>query len=416
MNKDVLLVADGPEGLSAAASLLRRLGMRPRTVAGAHDALESLRGARPAFVVLDHWKYGLDPVGFLKLAAIEFPDLMDDVVVVSPTGSDSLRALLREQGAGIVVDGSGGDEQLLSVIARLAPTSKPPAEKRAPILPFGLRVDPRRSRPGELIADRFRVRKKLGSGSMATVYATDDEHLEERVALKLLHALQVTGAVRRFRRETRLAREIVHPNVVRTYEAGMWRGHPYLTMQLLQGQSLQERLPAGHSLPLAETLHISRGILQGLEAIHGRGVDHRDLSPSNVFLQDSGVPCILDFGAARLQDDSMGVQSGGFLIGTPAILPPERILGRDGPLGSADAWAFGVLLYRMLCGVGPFHRADPVDLLAHITAEEVISPRIVDPHAPESLSEAALGLLVKNPEERASLAVVKEAIAALDSA
>ncbi len=405
MTQEVLLVTDSQQGLGSVAALLPRLGMRPKVVAGGHAGLAALREGRPAFVVLDHWKDGLDPLGFLKLAAIEFADLMDDIVVVSPTGGQDLRELLRRGGAGIVVDGSAGDEQLLSVVARLAPPVALPGgwDSRVGRIPTGLRVDPRRLRPGEIIADRFVVRARLGSGSMATVYAANDEHLEERVAVKVLHAMQVEGAVKRFRRETRLAREIVHPNVVRTYEAGMWRGHPYLTMQLLDGQSLQARLPLGEPLPIAEVARIALGIASGLGAIHSRGVDHRDLSPSNVFLLRSGAPCILDFGAARLQDDSMGVQSGGFLIGTPAILPPERILGQEGPLGAADAWAFGVLLYRMLCGFGPFHGGDPVDLLTHITEQEVVPPAERNPSVPVALSNAVLGLLDRNPRTRSGL-------------
>jgi len=417
MSQDVLLVADDPQGLGSSRTLLPELGLRPRVAVGGHAGLEAIRVLRPAFVVLDHWRAGLDPIGFLKLVSIEFPDLLDDIVVVSPTGTGELRDLLAEAGAGIVVDGSRGDSQLLSVLRRLAPREPAAARAFAPfdsqLMPVQVRdrFDPRGLKRGAVIADRYRIREKLGSGSMATVYAARDEHLEETVALKVLHAMQVTDAVRRFRRETRLARDIVHPNVVRTYEAGMWKGHPYLTMQLLQGVPLGRALVDHPAFTLETALRVGAAVAAGLGAIHAAGIDHRDLSAANVFLlDDERVATILDFGAARLPSDSMGVVSGGYVIGTPAILPPERILGAEGELGKADAWALGVLLYRMLTGRGPFDAAEPHEMLSFITDEPARPPSTVRPDTPLALSQLVMRLLDKEPASRASVGEAERAL------
>jgi|GEM_PF-2734149 len=432
MTGDILVVLDQPGRLPATLELLPQLGLKPRVVFGGAAGIEGLHIRIPDRLLLFHWDDDLDPLGFLRAVAEYFPEINRKVIAVAPAGAPAIRELLLEAGCALVIEHTPDEGRLISLLGNLPPFvasataagARPPQpaeslltiydSQTVPVLERSF--NPRSLAKGALIDDRYRVVARLGSGSMATVYATMDEHLEQSVAVKLMHSTEVADAVRRFRRETLLARDIVHPNVVRTYEAGQYRGHPYLTMELLAGTPLAPRIERGERFSVRETAAVGRAIARGLDAIHAHGVDHRDLSAGNVFLLGGErVACILDFGAARLEDDSMGVHSGGYVIGTPAILPPERILGTPELPGAADSWALGVLLYSMLCGNGPFAEAEPFELLRHIT-EVRVQPPIELVWMPVAFSKLIVGLLDKDPAARAKVSDAAHALGILRAA
>lgn len=223
---------------------------------------------------------------------------------------------------------------------------------------------------GEVFATRYEVLSLLGEGGMGAVYKVRDVELDECVALKLLRpeVERVPGALERFRREVKLARKVTHPNVARTYDLGTLGASRYLTMEFIEGVALCDR-PAA-KMSLADTLRIGADVCRGLAAAHAAGVVHRDLKPDNVMidgvLTEMGLTgearvAITDFGVARLAESAASeVQSGpnraltmGAVVGTPAYMAPEQVVGKDLD-GRADIFALGVMLYELLTGTLPY--------------------------------------------------------------
>lgn len=207
----------------------------------------------------------------------------------------------------------------------------------------------------------YRVLGRIGSGGMAEVYRVVDERLGREVALKMLLPELAGDAefVERFRREARAASVLEHPNICRLYDIGEWRGRPYLTMELLEGQTLRERLH-GRPLEISELLHIGAEIADALGAAHARGFVHRDIKPGNIFLTRSGQTKILDFGLAKrtkaarkLAPDEITLTNPRTVPGTPSYMSPEQILGEDADIRT-DTYALGVVLYEMATGRVPF--------------------------------------------------------------
>jgi serine/threonine protein kinase len=222
---------------------------------------------------------------------------------------------------------------------------------------------------------RYQVLRKLGQGGMGVVYAARDERLERTVAIKTLAALVPDETTRkRFWREARAAASVNHPNVCQLYEIGEEASEPFIAMELLEGESLAERLQRG-SLPLSEAVPVALGALSALSALHERGLVHRDLKPSNVFLTGHGVK-LLDFGLARPSDGTLranlATQSAltqtGALVGTPRYMAPEQI-GGEALDARTDIFAAGAILFEMLAGRPAFVGRTVVEIL-HATLHE----------------------------------------------
>src|SRR4249919_1812577 len=197
----------------------------------------------------------------------------------------------------------------------------------------------------------YAIGRKLGEGGMGVVYAARDERLERSVAVKTMSSVaQDDTARKRFWREARAAASVNHPNVCHIYEIGEHGPELFIAMELLEGQSLAERLHDG-PLSVAETVPIGLGILAALAALHARGIVHRDLKPSNVFLTPHGVK-LLDFGLARPtpQDDHATMAQlthAGTVVGTPQYMAPEQIMGE--PVDArGDLFATGAILFELL--------------------------------------------------------------------
>ncbi len=219
--------------------------------------------------------------------------------------------------------------------------------------------------PGEVFAGRYRVEKLLGRGGFGQVFRAFDQTLEESVALKTLESSDRDRDLERFRREVRLARRITHANVARTYDIGEHEGIHYLTMELLDGQSLRALLRARKRIAETEVIGVASQICDGLTAAHVAGVVHRDLKPENVFLEKTGRVVVLDFGVARSFLEP-GMNS--MAIGTPAYMAPEQ-LGRDGIDGRTDLYALGIILHELISGRLPkWGPTGASDLLARLDA------------------------------------------------
>jgi eukaryotic-like serine/threonine-protein kinase len=231
----------------------------------------------------------------------------------------------------------------------------------------------------ERVADRFRIVRFLARGGMGEVYEAFDLQLQEPVALKTLAvtALDDEAALLRFKAEVRLARRVNHPNVCRILEYGLHTVHrrdagaesvPFLTMDLLAGESLAVRVRRQGAFPPAEARAVARPIVEALAAIHRAGVVHRDLKSENVYLvpEPGGGTrvVVMDFGLARALDGSVisTWPMAAMVVGTLETMAPEQIEGRR-PGPAADVFAFGVLLFELLSGKRPFTDVPPLDRL-----------------------------------------------------
>ena len=245
--------------------------------------------------------------------------------------------------------------------------------------------------------DRFQAVRRIDAGGMGEVWEADDTLLGRRVAIKVL-AVELAGdpvAVRRFGREARATAMLDHPNVVRVFDFVDGEA-PFLVLELLEGQTLAERLRGG-ALPPLEAARIAAEVADGLDAAHRIGIIHRDIKPGNIMLTAGGGVKVMDFGiaAAREAHSTTGQE----LLATAAYAPPERIAGgRASPAG--DLYSLGVVLYEMLTGRPPF-MADTAERLlrAHLEAEPRPVRELVF-WVPPEIAAACEAALAKDPAAR----------------
>ena len=229
--------------------------------------------------------------------------------------------------------------------------------------------------PGSVLADRFRIESILGVGGMGVVYRATDQALGVPVALKLLRPelMHRADAFERFRQELLLARQVSSPHVVRIHDLARHDGQWLISMDYVEGESLDRRLDRDGPLPVEDALRITRQLAEGLGAAHAKGVIHRDLKPSNVLLDGEGNAYISDFGVARSLATS-GMTQSGTVVGTPDYLSPEQARGEPVDARS-DLYALGLILYEMLAGKPPF---------AGGTVSEILAQRMMRTPAPVS--------------------------------
>jgi serine/threonine protein kinase len=244
----------------------------------------------------------------------------------------------------------------------------------------------------------YKITRKLGEGGMGVVYAADDERLGRQVAIKAIRGgVADTSARERLWREARTAAAVNHPNVCQLYEVVESEGELFLAMELLDGESLADRITRG-PLAVAEAGQITLAILDALAPLHQRGILHRDLKPSNVFLTERGVK-LLDFGLARAAttSDQPSLTQEGMVVGTPNYLSPEQLGGKDLD-GRSDLFAVGALLYEMLSGRQAFGGRALPQIFNAIVNEE--PPQLGGSDAVMSLERVIRRALAKTPERR----------------
>jgi WD40 repeat protein len=282
--------------------------------------------------------------------------------------------------------------------------------------------------PGELgRLGSYRVLEVLGTGGMGVVFRAEDVHLQRLVALKVVRpslAAQAT-ARQRFLREARATAALRHDHIVTIYQVGEDRGVPFLAMELLQGESVADRLKREAPLPPAEVLRIGRQIADGLAAAHAHGLVHRDVKPGNIWLEthsgERGVSTpwfrvkLLDFGLARVVEEPGQLTQTGVIMGTPAYMAPEQAHGRPADARS-DLFSLGCVLYHLATGVMPFRGEDSVSTLFSVAHDTPRPPRELNPAVPPALADLILQLLAKDPARRpASARAVVEALDAIAS-
>ncbi len=264
----------------------------------------------------------------------------------------------------------------------------------------------------------YRVLKVLGAGGMGVVFRAEDPQLQRIVALKaMLPTLAANESARqRFLREARAAAKLKHDHVVTIHQVGEDRGAPFLAMEFLEGEALEDRLKREGKLPLTEVLRIGREIADGLQAAHEHGLIHRDIKPANIWLEGKrGRVKILDFGLARSSADDVHLTQSGAIVGTPAYMPPEQARG-DAVDGRCDLYSLGCVLYRLSTGELPFKADNTMSLLLALAIDQPKSPREINPDVPPPLADLILRLLAKDAAQRpATAGEVADALNALDS-
>ncbi|WP_345517067.1 serine/threonine-protein kinase, partial [Streptomyces yanii] len=236
---------------------------------------------------------------------------------------------------------------------------------------------------------------------MGEVWRARDEVLGRPVAVKLLLADGIDpSAAARFRQEAHTTARLSHPNLVAIYDFGQADDRLYLVMEMVQGCSLADQLASAGALTPREVAAIGSQTASGLAAAHRQNVIHRDIKPANLLLAPDGTVKVVDFGIARLADDTAaGLTSAGMIVGSVSYLAPERALGTDaGP--ASDMYALGCVLYELLVGHPPFRADTPTALLYQHVQELPAPPRSMGAELPVELEQLVLALLAKEPEAR----------------
>lgn len=250
---------------------------------------------------------------------------------------------------------------------------------------------------------QFDVMRILGRGGMGVVLEAFDSRLQRNVALKVLDP-ELAGddvARQRFCREARAAASITHENVVAVHqvEKSGEAGLPFLVMQLISGESLDQRLTREKKLPIREIVRISLQVAHGLAAAYEQGLIHRDIKPGNILLEDSHDSVKLtDFGLARVVDDVKLTRTG-FVSGTPLYMAPEQAIGAEADHRS-DLFSLGAIMYEMCAGEPPFSGDSALMILKQITDAKHRPIREINPAIPDWLAETVDRLLAKNPADR----------------
>jgi len=246
------------------------------------------------------------------------------------------------------------------------------------------------------------VLHKLGEGGMGVVYAAHDERLDRPIAIKMIRETgNADEARKRFWREARSAAGINHPNVCQLYEIGEDAGELFIAMELLEGESLAERLERGPLL-LPEAVRITLAMLSALQVLHRKGTVHCDLKPSNIFLTHDGTVKLLDFGLAHLAptqsaETLTGITLTAVLTGTPHYMSPEQLLGQPAAPAS-DLFAVGSMLFEMLTSKHAFTGSSVVEIFHSIQYEE--PPLLTGSPAISALDHVIRTAIAKRPQDR----------------
>ncbi len=271
---------------------------------------------------------------------------------------------------------------------------------------------------GDLVG-QYRVLEFLGEGGMGTVFSVEHTALGRKYALKVLRVRVIehdATAAQRFLREARTAARVHHANIVDVFDFGhLPDGRPYFVMELLEGESLADRVDRG-ALPPAEVVTIARQLGEALAAAHERGVIHADVTPSNVLVVPTGTPDeihvkLVDFGLAELAGEGLRDENPEFVLGTPAYISPEQLRGLA-PTDRSDQYGLGAVLFEMLTGHPPYEHEDLRKLcMMHIQAP---IPPIESPHGPlpPKLADLVTTCLQKTPQAR--FPGIRALLAALD--
>lgn len=351
--------------------------------------------------------------GSAMLAAVEIDGQLGAAVIARLAFIGDLDLAANHASSAVVSVRAGGRD------AEVVITVRPGNELRADLMVTRARgklAAPVGPSPGDSIGN-YRVLQFLGEGGMGTVFSVEHAALERRYALKVLRSRVVERdprAAQQFLREARTAARVHHPNIVDVFDFGyLADGRPYFVMELLEGESLADRLERTGPLMPAEVVAIARQLAEALAAAHDRGVIHADVTPSNALIVDGDQLHVklVDFGLALLAGEGLRDENPEFVLGTPAYISPEQLRGLAAT-DRSDQYGLGAVLFELLAGHPPYEHEDLRKLcLMHIQAP---IPSVTSPHGPlpPKLADIITTCLQKTPQAR--FPGIRAMIAALD--
>jgi len=254
-------------------------------------------------------------------------------------------------------------------------------------------------RPDQVVNERYRVLRRLGSGGMADVYLCEDLTLGRRVALKVLSSRFARDQqfIERFRREAKAAAGLNHPNLVAIHDWGEIDGTYFIVMEYVEGETLKELVRRRGRLNGSEALDIGLGLLAAVGYAHRHGVVHRDIKAQNILMDRSGTAKVTDFGIARAGDS--GMTEAGSILGTAQYLAPEQARG-EAVDERSDLYSVGIVLYEMLTGAVPFTGDTAVTVAMKHVNEVPAEPSEIVPGMPYTLNQIVMKALAKEPSMR----------------
>jgi serine/threonine protein kinase len=248
-------------------------------------------------------------------------------------------------------------------------------------------------------AGHYDIRGELGRGGMATVYLAHDLPLDRKVAIKVMSpALAVGDGIERFKREARTAASLSHPNIIPVFGVHHTEDLLFFVMKYVQGRPLDGIIRELGALPIPMVQAILGQVASAFGYAHRHGVIHRDIKPANILIDDEGWAVVTDFGIAKVSD-SKGLTMTGLSVGTPTYMSPEQVAG-DGVTPASDQYALGVLAYEMLTGKPPFQGANSMAMMYAHVHHPPPPLDVARPDCPETLRDAVMRMLAKDPEER----------------
>ena len=255
---------------------------------------------------------------------------------------------------------------------------------------------------------RYEIRSKIGEGGMGEVYLAQDTKLDRKVALKILPAEVAAHSdrMKRFVQEAKAASALNHPNIITIYEIDETDSVNFIAIEFIEGETLRERMLNTSPMKLSEILDVANQTASALVAAHAANIVHRDIKPENIMLRRDGIVKVLDFGLAKLMDQTeMGAEDAtrplvktdaGIVMGTVAYMSPEQARGLQVD-ARTDIWSLGVVLYEMLTGRQPFKGPTASDVIVSVLERE---PPPLDPETPAELQRIAAKMLQKDREQR----------------
>jgi len=258
----------------------------------------------------------------------------------------------------------------------------------------------------------YEIGAALGAGGMGEVYRARDEKLNRDVAIKVLPAAlsENSDRLHRFEQEAQAAGALNHPNILVIYDVGTNENAPYVVSELLEGESLRDRLDHG-ALASRKAIDYATQIARGLAAAHAKRIVHRDVKPENLFITKDGQVKILDFGIAKLINPSSKTVTGdevdtvklhtnpGVVLGTAGYMAPEQVRGKPAD-HRADIFAFGAVFYEMLSGRRPFQGDTSIETMSAILTSEPPELSELNHYVPPAVERVVNHCLEKKPEER----------------
>jgi len=274
-------------------------------------------------------------------------------------------------------------------------------------LSFGL---PPSIREGAVLGGKYRLEQEIGRGAMGTVWSAVHLTLGQRVAIKLIAAeyAQAPEARQRFSIEAKAAARLRSRHVVQIYDDGETpAGTPYIVLEYLEGETLEQRLEREGDVPLNDAVRITRQVARALSRAHAQGIVHRDLKPGNVFLARSEddefgwIAKVLDFGIAKVAGQALASNTKtGTLLGTPLFMSPEQARGASSVDARSDLYSLGMVFYNMLTGALAFNGASFADVLIAICTSPLPDLRAAAPWVPQSVADWFQRACAREPQDR----------------